>query len=68
MRAERASVRAGESLCRHMAAAAAAALPSVFSRRFYTPVRQVQAVVNAITCCSHKRDAVVAAAAATTDR
>jgi len=40
-------------------------LPSVFSRRFYTLVRQVRAVVNAITCFSHKRYAVVAAAAAT---
>jgi len=43
-------------------------LPSVFSRRFYTPVRQVQAVVNAITCFSHKRDAVVAAAKPTGSR
>lgn len=39
-------------------------LPSVFSRWFYTPVRQVRAVVNAITCSSHKRDAVLAAATA----
>lgn len=38
----------------------------LFSRRFYTPVRQVRAVVNAITCFSHKRDAVAAAAATAT--